>query len=785
MATAKKEYSSPDAKPVVLYGLTSSASTIAIPIIVSSSGALKIDPIPLDARFLKLDQTTPQTTIGTFTFPTILGVGEGLIMKNQPYITVAGFGLTIINGEYYQVGSINGKPQYFKDLHWIYWDGSNWKIMQNGTGTAYVSSQDVATPDLITSWDIYISTPPAGTIVADVDPQTVEEAYVAKRLNFSATDRQAMLLDGTTTPFNVTENYSTMQGIYMNRARLGFENIDFGTTVSAQFYNKGIYNKINQSGITSFISKPQVFNLSTIGWENEIYSTLNLAGTTQFGGGESLMGMTNIISKTGTFQPSDDFAIGSNLNAVGLYNQIIMSPSISSAKVASILTGIDNSVSGSVQLSVTPAYTITVYGSKNVVGVALGSSAYPITRYGSYNATGQSGGTNYGTWSQARTQNATVNYGVWASAELGTTNWAFYTGSGNNFFGDDNVKTYFGTGVDASIYYDATNLVINPREVGTGVLEVDYGQKISGVTLGSEKITNGTFTGSATGWTVPAGSSYNTNAIRKTANGLDPLTQPIANMVTPLVLGELMTLTFVVSNRTSGGVIPSCGGVTLTTRSANGTYTETFRVVDPTDPIKFTPSATTSRYYLDTISLKATTDGDLTLDGDLTVYHDALIYGDTEMKGTTYWTDGGLPFGDMNASNNATATTISVVDTWYQITVFDDDVAENDTDVDHTNDHIVINKTGSYYVSFTADCHGGTVNNSYEVAIYKNNGATLLTGLQTHIFFDFATSEPQISLQGIANLTAGDTVEVWVKNTTGANDVTFNFANITLFMLGA
>lgn len=36
----------------------------------------------------------------------------------------------------------------------------------------------------------------------------------------------------------------------------------------------------------------------------------------------------------------------------------------------------------------------------------------------------------------------------------------------------DNEKTIFGTGDDASIYYDATNLVINPKEAGSGVLNL-------------------------------------------------------------------------------------------------------------------------------------------------------------------------------------------------------------------------------------------------------------------------------------------------------------------------
>jgi hypothetical protein len=43
---------------------------------------------------------------------------------------------------------------------------------------------------------------------------------------------------------------------------------------------------------------------------------------------------------------------------------------------------------------------------------------------------------------------------------------------GNLFLNGDNDKIYLGAGKDASIYYDATNLVINPKEVGSGILDI-------------------------------------------------------------------------------------------------------------------------------------------------------------------------------------------------------------------------------------------------------------------------------------------------------------------------
>lgn len=73
--------------------------------------------------------------------------------------------------------------------------------------------------------------------------------------------------------------------------------------------------------------------------------------------------------------------------------------------------------------------------------------------------------------------------------------------SGVNNIGEryqnDSVKNWFGTGMDSSIYYDGTDLIINPAEVGSGVV------KIGDATINYSKFeTDGTlqFNGAATVW---------------------------------------------------------------------------------------------------------------------------------------------------------------------------------------------------------------------------------------------------------------------------------------------
>lgn len=119
-------------------------------------------------------------------------------------------------------------------------------------------------------------------------------------------------------------------------------------------------------------------------------------------------------------------------------------------------------------------------------------------------------------------------------------------------------------------------------------------------TLGSEVLTNPNFTGSATGWTVPAGMAYATNAVSKTSNGTGALTQNVSLYT----LREYL-LTYVLTNVTVGSVTPTVGGFTGTAVSANGTYTERF-VATSSSALTFTPT-NTARFTIDTISLKPLT----------------------------------------------------------------------------------------------------------------------------------------------------------------------------------
>jgi hypothetical protein len=142
--------------------------------------------------------------------------------------------------------------------------------------------------------------------------------------------------------------------------------------------------------------------------------------------------------------------------------------------------------------------------------------------------------------------------------------------------------------------------------------------------LGADKITNGTFTGSATGWTLASGWTYSSNTVKKDGNGTGTLSQTSAGMVTPLVAGQFYQLTFTISAWSVGTVAASVGGASNgIVYNSNGTYSETFLAVNTND-LTFTPS-NTARFTIDTISLKQVTGGDLRVVGTAQFDSDMII----------------------------------------------------------------------------------------------------------------------------------------------------------------
>lgn len=129
-----------------------------------------------------------------------------------------------------------------------------------------------------------------------------------------------------------------------------------------------------------------------------------------------------------------------------------------------------------------------------------------------------------------------VAYGVYIYSVSGCdTNWGIYDISGANWaLKTDNQKILIGEEFDASIYYDGSNLVLDPKEVGTGYLDVKGGitadGTIAGTTITGVNVTSGvdpghTHGGAAGGGWSPTAVTVNISAAQTIATGTDTLVQ--------------------------------------------------------------------------------------------------------------------------------------------------------------------------------------------------------------------------------------------------------------------
>lgn len=93
-----------------------------------------------------------------------------------PDLEITDCGVAGLIGEYFEQGTYNSKPFYAIDgmagnadldnaVTGIYWNGATWGVSLAIDGTQYYSDDDVATPDLVTNWQLLLGTLPAPTIV--------------------------------------------------------------------------------------------------------------------------------------------------------------------------------------------------------------------------------------------------------------------------------------------------------------------------------------------------------------------------------------------------------------------------------------------------------------------------------------------------------------------------------------------------------------------------------------------------------------------------------------------
>jgi len=144
---------------------------------------------------------------------------------------------------------------------------------------------------------------------------------------------------------------------------------------------------------------------------------------------------------------------------------------------------------------------------------------------------------------------------------------------------------------------------------GVGTEAVHLTQAWTAPAYGSELVTNGTFTGSATGWTLGGGGgapdwAYAANAVSHTSGGGTATLTPSTPIVPSVGTDTFYMITFTLSSVTSGTLTVSFAGGSATYRDS-GTY-DTFFGVASTANLAFTPTNDFAG-TIDDISVKTAT----------------------------------------------------------------------------------------------------------------------------------------------------------------------------------
>ncbi|MGW8255910.1 MAG: hypothetical protein ACWGMZ_00340, partial [Thermoguttaceae bacterium] len=176
-------------------------------------------------------------------------------------------------------------------------------------------------------------------------------------------------------------------------------------------------------------------------------------------------------------------------------------------------------------------------------------------------------------------------------------------------------------GIGPNVVNDIPNArnvwLAGPTEETTGNLTV-----LDTTDLGGELVTNGTFTGGTTGWTLGTGWAYDggsyPNVVLKNADGTGTLSPTTALSPIP---GKRYWVTYDVSEMTAGDLTVSFAGVTLPKVTLSGEWDHNRVYSYPvlatsTDNLVFTPT-NTSRFFLDNVSIKEILGGEITAAGQV------------------------------------------------------------------------------------------------------------------------------------------------------------------------
>jgi len=149
-------------------------------------------------------------------------------------------------------------------------------------------------------------------------------------------------------------------------------------------------------------------------------------------------------------------------------------------------------------------------------------------------------------------------------------------------------------------------------------------------------------------------------------------------------------------------------------------------------------------------------------------------------------------FGEIWCEGQDFDIVMAAEDTYYQCTVWSNASGDcsngeyHGATPDITNDHIVIEKDGKYYVRWHVAAYSGN-KTEYEFEVFKNNGATGFPQTENYRTTATASAVGAVSGGGICSLNEDDTVELFAERKDGggvSKTLTIRAAVLSVFRVG-
>ena len=145
-------------------------------------------------------------------------------------------------------------------------------------------------------------------------------------------------------------------------------------------------------------------------------------------------------------------------------------------------------------------------------------------------------------------------------------------------------------------------------------------------------------------------------------------------------------------------------------------------------------------------------------------------------------------YGEIYVEGINVGIAMAAQDTYYPVIVWSPggagmDGEANGATPDVSNDHIVVGESGIYYVRWHVSIYS-TQKNEFELEVFINNGFTGFPATEAYRTTSVASAVGSVSGGGICDLTASDTVELWVERKDGvAVEKTLTFRQATLSIM--